>query len=143
MRRILLSSGVLLATVTLANADGLSARGNYVLHCSGCHGMNGQGTLAGGIPPFPDSVGHIAGIDIGRTYIVHVPGVVSTSMTDAEIAEVINYVLDAWGDGARHFSAEEVTSRRALPVGDVVAYRREVVEALSKAGIAIADYPWP
>jgi len=36
-----------------------------------------------------------------------------------------------------------VTERRAVPVGDVVAYRRQVVAELEREGLAIADYPWP
>lgn len=119
------------------------ARADYILRCSGCHGLNGNGTVEGGIPAFPNSVSHIAGIDIGRTYILHVPGVISTDMTDARIADVLNYIVDKWGDGDTHFSAGEVTRRRAIPVGDVVALRRKVVEELRKAGIELAEYPWP
>ena len=55
----------------------------------------------------------------------------------------MNYILDAWGDEAPHFSADEVTSRRAVAVGDVVARRRAVAAELAGQGIAIADYPWP
>lgn len=123
--------------------DAASARVNYILHCSGCHGMQGLGTLEGGIPPFPDSIGHIVGSEIGRTYIMHVPGVITTDMSDAEIAAVMNYIIDEWSDGGEHFTAEEVTRRRAEPVGDVVEFRREVVAELRKSGIEIAEYPWP
>ena len=42
-----------------------------------------------------------------------------------------------------HFTAEEVTRRRAIPVEGVVGSRREVVAELARAGIRIADYPWP
>lgn len=120
-----------------------SARASYILHCSGCHGMTGLGTEAGGIPTFPGSVGHIARSEVGRTYITHVPGVIGTDMDDAQIAEVLNYILEKWGEGALPYSADEVTRRRAIPVGDVVILRREVVEDLRKTGIEIAEYPWP
>lgn len=119
------------------------ARSDYILHCAGCHGMQGLGTMEGGIPPFPDSIGHIVGADIGRTYVMHVPGVISTDMSDDRIAAVMNYIIDEWSDGAPHFTGEEVTRRRALEVGDVVKFRREVVAELRKSGIEIADYPWP
>ncbi|WBU57349.1 c-type cytochrome [Paracoccus sediminicola] len=120
-----------------------TARANYILHCSGCHGLTGQGTIAGGIPAFPDSVQHIADVEIGRDYILHVPGVIGTKMSDAEIAGVLNYILDEWGEGKGHFTGDEVTRRRASTVGNVVLFRREVVKTLDASGIAIADYPWP
>lgn len=144
MRGIWLASfSVLLATAPLAVAGPQQAFSDYVLHCSGCHGMGGLGTTKGGIPPFPNSVGKIASIDAGRTYIMHVPGVVGNNLTDAEIAGVMNFVLDRWGEGGEPFSAEEVTRRRSAPVADVVAFRRVVVQELAEAGIEVADYPWP
>ena len=135
--------GMLLSTATLAGAGPISPHASYVLHCSGCHTTTGEGAPEAGIPTFIDSVGNIARSDAGRTYMMHVPGVVSAGLDDAEIAAVVNYVLDAWGDGAPRFSADEVTTRRAVPVGDVVAYRREVAADLGGQDIPIADYPWP
>lgn len=116
---------------------------NYVLRCAGCHGMTGEGTQEGGVPAFPDSVGHIAATEMGRTYMMHVPGVVSASLSDREIAEVMNYVLDTWSEGATHFTEAEVSRRRAEEVADVVAYRRRVVAELQAQGVQVADYPWP
>lgn len=142
MRRILVCLALLLPGAPVL-AGALSPHASYILQCSGCHLLNGEGAPEAGIPTFPGSVGLIAGADIGRTYMMHVPGVVSASLSDAEIAEVVNYVLDSWGDGAAHFTAEEVTRRRAIPVGDVVAFRREVAAELATEGITIADYPWP
>jgi hypothetical protein len=55
----------------------------------------------------------------------------------------MNYILDQWSDGSGHFTEAEVTRRRAVPVGDVVIYRRKVVEDLRNLGIEIAEYPWP
>ncbi len=121
----------------------LSARANYILHCSGCHRLDGLGAIEGGIPTFPGSVAHIAGNDKGRTYILHVPGVTSTNLSDAALAEVLNYILDRWGGDSPPFTAEEVTRRRAEPVADVVDFRREVVRELRQSGIEIAEYPWP
>lgn len=147
MTKPLLALAALLSNAMVAaspgNAEALSARANYVLHCSGCHRQDGEGAIEGGIPAFRDSVGHIAGIEIGRTYIMHVPGVISTNMSDAEVAGVLNYILDKWGEDGMDFTAEEVTRRRSLPVADVVAFRRQVVGELNETGIQIAEYPWP
>lgn len=143
MRRILLGMTLVFSSASVAGAESAQAHRDYVLHCSGCHGMSGMGAPEGGIPPFPDSVGRIASSDIGRTYIMHVPGVVANSLTDERVADVMNFVLDRWGDGEQPFSTEEVTHRRAMPIGDVVIYRRKVVEELGATGVEIADYPWP
>ncbi|MBU3028734.1 c-type cytochrome [Paracoccus marinaquae] len=133
-----------LSALAVTPAAAGSARADYILHCSGCHGMAGLGTIEGGIPPFPDSVGHIATTETGRTYLLHVPGVISTDMSDADLAEVLNFILDAWGGGeGAPFTADEVTRRRAMPIGDVVIYRRQVVDELRAAGTEIAEYPWP
>ncbi|MFV0384289.1 c-type cytochrome [Paracoccus sp. (in: a-proteobacteria)] len=142
--RARLLSGLMLLSSMASGVMADPARRDYILHCSGCHGMTGKGTIAGGIPPFPDSVGKIAGSDIGRTYIVHVPGVNSAGLSAGEIADVLNYILDQWGEGGDpRFSGHEVAERSALPIGEVVAYRRKVVAELSAAGIEIAEYPWP
>ncbi len=136
--------GTALSAVPLM-AGGNKARADYILHCSGCHGMSGKGTVAGGIPAFPGSIGHIAGYENGRDYILQVPGVTTTGMDDAAIAEVLNYILEEWSEGidAPKFTAHEVTRRRARPARDVVDYRREVVGELGMRGIEIAAYPWP
>ena len=132
---------ILLAQPLLA-AD-TKARADYILVCSGCHGMTGQGTEIGGVPAFPASVGRIAASERGRTYMMHVPGVVSNALDNAEIAAVTNYVLNEWGDGAAPFTEGEVTRRRAIPIKDVVAERRGLAQELAGAGVNIAPYPWP
>lgn len=143
MRRALLLLAVMLPGPALAGAAGITPHTSYALHCSGCHTMSGEGAPKAGIPTFIGSVGNIARSDDGRTYMMHVPGVISAGLSDENIAEVMNYILDAWGDEAPPFSAEEVARRRAVPVTDVVAYRRAVAAELGRDGVAIADYPWP
>ena len=110
--------------------------------------MDGTGSANGGIPDFRGLVGAFAGDDDGRTYVMHVPGVVGSGLSDAEIAGVMNYVFETWGEKSLPapyvpFTPDEVTARRARPVDDVVAFRRDVVEKLSAQGISTADYPWP
>ena len=140
-----LAAVILALAAAAAGAQEYSPRVNYVLLCAGCHCMSGEGSREGGIPAFPDSVAHIASIDSGRTYMMHVPGVVSAGLSDAQIAEVTNYILEEWADGAAFtpFDGAEVTRRRAVPVSNVVEYRRVVVEELAAKGIAVAYYPWP
>ncbi|MGQ9364697.1 c-type cytochrome [Azospirillum sp. ST 5-10] len=136
------------AMATPAVAGELKPRTNYILRCTGCHGMDGAGSAIGGIPDFRGMVGAFAGDDEGRTYLLHVPGVIGASLSDAEIAGVLNYIMENWAGASlpadfRPFTAAEVTDRRARPVADVVVLRRRIVARLGESGIATADYPWP
>jgi hypothetical protein len=131
-----------------ADAAGKSASANFILRCSGCHGLRGDGAPEVGIPQFRNFVGAFAGDPAGRTYVVRVPGVSNSGLNDAEIADVINYVMKTWGGTSLPssfvpFTEQEVVTRRALPVADVVSLRREVVQHLKLSGIATAEYPWP
>lgn len=133
-----------IATGRDPNVGNYNATTNYMLRCAGCHGVSGMGTTNAGVPPFPDSVGHIAALDEGRTYMLHVPGVISSSLSNEQIAGVLNYIVDRWSDEpVEHFTTEEVERRRAADVPDIVAARRVVVDTLLAQGISVAEYPWP
>lgn len=140
--RMALAIGLALAPG--AGQAGSVPRSDYILRCAGCHGMEGRGTEAGGIPGFPGSIATIAGDDEGRTYMLHVPGVVGASLSNAEIAAVLNYILAQWGEpGVPPFTAAEVTRRRAVPVADVVGLRNQIADRLMAGGKSLAPYPWP
>lgn len=137
--------GLLAAPVA---AQDRSPHANYILRCAGCHAMDGSGHPAGGIPDFRNLVGAFARDETGRTYLMHVPGVIGASLSDTEIAAVLNYIMDNWGGdsvpaGFVPFTGAEVGVLRAENIGDVVAYRRKLVENLKQQGIVTADYPWP
>lgn len=131
-----------------ANGQERSAHANYILRCAGCHTLDGSGVADAGIPDFRNLVGAFTADEAGRTYFMHVPGVIGASLTDQEIAGLLNYVVDTWAGESRppffiNFTANEVARLRAVEIGDVVTYRRSLVEDLTAKGIATADYPWP
>lgn len=130
---------------SVLSAQERSAPVNYQLRCAGCHGQDGMGVPAGGIPPFPGFVDGFFTTETSRLYLMHVPGINGASLTDGEIAAVMNYVGDRWGEpGARKpFTREEVTAMRAIPVENVVVLRRQVTRELNAAGYQVPDYPWP
>lgn len=126
------------------NVANYNANTNYILRCAGCHGISGLGTANAGVPPFPESVGHIAMLDEGRTYMLHVPGVIGSSLSNTQIAEVLNYILERWSDEPfTPFTLAEVEERRAESVPDIVVARRAIVDTLLGQGISVAEYPWP
>lgn len=116
-----------------------SAQGLYMLHCSGCHGRDGAGSKAGRVPPFSGIIGHFAGEREGRGYLVLVPGVASSGLSDADTARVLNYVIREWGDGVPRapYSTAEVASIRTSRVDDIVALRGKIIGDLARRGIRI------
>lgn len=150
LRTALLVAAMACVTVAAhpAAADGLSASNNYLLRCTGCHRMDGTGNPQGGIPDFRDSVGYFSAFSKGREYLVHVPGVLESSLTPKEIADVLNYVITRWGgkslpDPYHPFTESEVAERQKVRIDDVVEFRRGLVLQLNEQGISVADYPWP
>jgi mono/diheme cytochrome c family protein len=115
----------------------------FRLHCSGCHGIDGTGSQAGRIPPFPGIVGHFVGSPEGRLYLVHVPGIANAALPDRETADLLNYVLHTWGgispDAKQDFSPDEVGRLRAIHVDDVAELRRKLSVELAKQGVS-TDY---
>ena len=125
---------------------GRSPAANYALHCSGCHGLEGAGLAHAGIPPFPGFIDKFFSDEQGRLYIMHVPGVISAGLPNDELAEVVNYIVDRWGEPeaeVEHFTTEEVARLRSQKVADVVQLRRRIARRLEAEGAALPPYPWP
>lgn len=126
---------------------GLSPKSLYLLRCSGCHRPDGQGAVSAGVPPFAGFMGPLTRDAGGRTYVTHVPGIAGSGLSDAQVAGVLNYVLEDLSaespQGRRPFTEAEVRALRAQSVPDVVAYRRGVVARLAKQGVPAVAYPWP
>jgi len=125
-----------------------SAKSLYILKCSGCHGTDGSGAPAAGIPPFPGFIAALARHAEGRVYIAHVPGVIASRLSNEQLVKVLNYVIEEWSgeedtSSTPRFTVEEFAELRAVPVDNVVEYRRDVVRQMQESGEPVADYPWP
>lgn len=126
-------------------AQNLSASNNYILHCSGCHGPDGAGTRAGGIPSLT-LVKTFTGDSEGRKYLLQVPGVAYSGLSNKDIASVLNYVVARWGQPNipfQSFTTAEVDRLRATDIEDIVSYRRNLTKRYVAEGKLVADYPWP
>ena len=144
----LLAAALLLAGTAIGQGAERTPATNYVLKCIGCHLQDGSGLPAAGIPDFVDQVGVFARLPEGRAYLLHVPGVIGSSLSDDEIAALLNYVMEIYaGDSLpaafEPFTAIDVASLRAAEIGNVVKYRRVVAAKLAEHGIDVPDYPWP
>jgi mono/diheme cytochrome c family protein len=137
-----LLAAFVISGLAAANA-GESVEYLYQLHCSGCHGTDGVGSKVGRIPPFAGIVEYLATTPEGRLYLVRVPGVANAALSDAETANLLDYMLHRWGGhnvpiDTPDFTAEEVHRLRDVHVDDITAMRRKLAVELSRRGISIA-----
>jgi mono/diheme cytochrome c family protein len=110
----------------------------YMLQCRGCHLPDGAGT-PGVVPPFAGQVGRFLTVPGGREFLVRVPGSAQSPLSDAELAEVLNWIVRRFGpdEVARSFApytAEEVAHVRRPPLTDVDSVRRALVAEIERAG---------
>lgn len=135
-----------IALSALANsahaADAGSPRMNFVLQCSGCHGQAGAGNAAAGVPDMRGRLAHFLKVQDGREFLAQVPGVSQSSLSNAGIAELLNWLLTTFcalelpADFVP-YTAEEIGRLRAAPLADVPGRRAEIVARIRKLEIAI------
>jgi mono/diheme cytochrome c family protein len=127
---------VLASTAMSAHAEQPPAA-NYMLHCMGCHLPDGSG----GPPDVPDvrgEMGRLLAVDGGREYLVQVPGASQAPISDAELAEVVNYMLVTFNSNTlpadyAPLTADEVARWREDWLPDVAAVRKELMNLVAEA----------
>ena len=110
---------------------------DYVEYCSGCHGMQGNSAPAE-IPVLRDRVGYFMCTKEGRDYLIRLPNVAYSAITDnQELADMMNFVVFGLGGnsaprGTRPFTAPEVRRLRAEALGtqSLIAARAAVVDKM-------------
>jgi mono/diheme cytochrome c family protein len=118
-----------------------SARASYVLHCSGCHGLDGAGLPASYVPGLK-RLGDFLRVPGGRDFVVKVPGVMNSGLDDAQIADMTNWLLatiarDSAPGNQRPYDAAEVARVRAAPLPDVMAERARLQALARQQGLTI------
>ena len=88
---------------------------NWTLNCQGCHRPDGTGSTAT-TPSVAGTVSRFLSVDRGREYLARVPGVATSPLTDADLAEVLNWML--WRFDPEHLPANFLTFS-AAEVGDL------------------------
>jgi mono/diheme cytochrome c family protein len=131
----------LAATCPAAGATDFG-RQNYLLHCSGCHLPDGSGSAPNEVPTLHGIPGHFASIPEGRAFLTQVPGIAYSSLSDAEVAEILNWSLwefsrDTLPPDFRPFTPEEVTRLRAVRPAAIFKVRAEVLELLRQRGVTV------
>jgi hypothetical protein len=106
---------------------------NYQLQCMGCHTPDGSGA-AGRVPSMRSTLLPFSAVAAGRQYLVQVPGASQSPLSDAELADLLNWMLENLSDGPRgfaftHYTAAEVASYRHKPLVEVRATRERLLNA--------------
>ena len=105
---------------------------DYVLECRGCHGARGEG--AGEVPALTTAARFLASAR-GRAYLVRVPGVAGSEISDARVAALLNWVLRELAidppapQDFTPFTETEVARERARKLLDPVRERAEILSA--------------
>ncbi len=107
---------------------------NYMLQCMGCHTPDGSGE-PGRVPSFKETLVPFAGSPAGRRFLVQVPGAAQSTLSDAELAELLNWMIQNLtrtpSAVVRPFTGAEVASYRRTPLVAVRATRAALIRQLS------------
>jgi len=120
------------------------AQTNYLIGCAGCHGIQGIAESKV-VPQLRDKVGHFLCSEAGRAYVVQLPNTAFADVTDAELADMMNFVMFGLGGessrGGRPYTAEEVGRLRRQPLvrDQLLATRASVIAGLPERCRAVAD----
>jgi hypothetical protein len=108
---------------------------NWTLNCQGCHRPDGSGSDSTA-PGLAGTVAKFLWVPGGREYLIRVPGVATSPLSDADLAEVMNWML--WRFDKEHlpsnfrpFTAAEMAPLRSRPLRLEAAGMR--TDLLSKA----------
>lgn len=105
---------------------------NYALQCMGCHTPDGSG-IADRVPPIRDTLPLFARMAEGRRFLVQVPGVSQSRLSNAELAQLLNWMIETLS--ARkptqfvRYTEEEVAEYRRVTLVHVRATRERLLRA--------------
>ena len=109
----------------------------YLERCGGCHGIQGH-SAASLVPRLQGQVSSFLCLPEGRGYLVRLPSVALSPLSDGELASLMNFVVfdlgAVPGDRARFppYTAAEVGTLRKQPLNEVglAGYRAAIVTRL-------------
>jgi hypothetical protein len=110
----------------------------YLTHCGGCHGIEGI-SAPGAVPTLRGLTGSFLCTRQGREFIIRLPDVGLSTLSDRELTDVMNFVVFdigapvAGGRPALPYTVAEVARLRRQPLTDtgLTAYRNQVVAGLA------------
>ncbi len=144
-----LATAAVLASASAGDENGTAPAGvanaqrawqHWTLNCQGCHRPDGTGTDQTA-PSLAGTVARFLSVPGGREYLSRVPGVAASALSDADLAEVMNWML--WRFDREHlpadfqpYTAAEIGQLRTRPLRLEASQMR--ADLLKKADAAIA-----
>jgi mono/diheme cytochrome c family protein len=128
--------GVVVAVLLMLAAASASAEPPeklYMLNCWGCHRPHGEG-IPGTAPPLRGAADFLR-VPGGRQYLIEVPGVAQSALNDADVAAVMNWIIESFSadrlaHGFQPYTADEVASVRATRLTDIKQVRAKLVSEM-------------
>jgi hypothetical protein len=122
-----------LCLATVGTAWGYQPAVNYQLRCMGCHLADGSGQ-SGRVPSIRRTLVLFSSSPRGRDYVIRVPGVAQSPLSDADTAALLNWMARTLSDlklppGFADYSAAEVHGARAHPLAQVSTIRARLLKA--------------
>jgi mono/diheme cytochrome c family protein len=128
------------ATGARANTPMLTV---YTLNCSGCHGAEGLGVPEVGIPNLNEA-GRFVRTELGRKYLIQVPGLSQSRLDDATAARLLNWILRKFSANRlptyfAPYTAQEVAHFRADKTSDAKIRRDAILAEMRSRGLLEPD----
>jgi cytochrome c553 len=113
---------------------------HWTLDCQGCHRPDGTGS-EGTAPSLAGTVAKFLSVPGGREYLGRVPGVATSPLSDADLAELMNWML--WRFDKEHlpanfkpFTAAEIGQLRVAPLRlEASQMRAELLEKADESAV--------
>jgi mono/diheme cytochrome c family protein len=114
----------------------------YMMECQGCHLSDGGGGL-NNIPTLKNNVANFPVVAGGREFLVQVPGAALSTLSDQELADVLNWMLRQFGPLEATalyppYTEKEVATLRKQPLDDIVDTRAGLVAQMVASGLISA-----
>lgn len=109
-------------------------RFQYQMFCQGCHVGDGRGGKD--VPDMRNHIGTFLSIPDGRRYLIQVPGSANAAIGDADLANLMNWIVTEFGgsstpDDFIPYTGEEVGELRKSPLTEVVDYRKMLLQKIA------------
>jgi hypothetical protein len=112
---------------------------HWTLNCQGCHRPDGTGS-AGTAPSLAGTVARFLSVPGGREYLGRVPGVATSPLSNADLSEVMNWML--WRFDKEHlpgnfqpYTAAELGQLRNAPLRlEASQMRAELLKKAEQSG---------
>jgi len=127
------AAAIALSWAGVTAAWGYQPAVNYQLRCMGCHLADGSGE-SGRVPSIRRTLVLFSSSSDGRDYVLRVPGVAQSPLSDADTAVLLNWMARNLSDvklppGFADYSAAEVHRVRDRPLVRVSGIRARLLRA--------------